>query len=344
MPVAATLDRAGAVCQDVTEFFHVGLNVSDLGRAVRFYTALFGQSPAKQYVDYAKFEVTEPPLVLALYPNPQSPGGSLNHLGLRLRDSLQLVEMQRRLEEAGISTQRQDEVECCYSRQTKFWITDPDRTLWEIYTFHDDIEHSGFDDAPIRSRVSTPRSIWEHHLKEPVPNRLSFLENSLDEVRLEGTFNALLPEETMQQLLTEAGRVLKEGGRIVVHALVGDRAFPGTPQLPGMASMVERVPLETEPSELLRQSGFVDIHFEKLGDIHCFQVNGVELRELRLTAIKSGHRHEGLVTVIYKGPYSEIELDDGLVLKRGETISILKSVADRIRSGPAADAFGLVQV
>ena len=343
MSATSTLDPAGNSCQDVTQFFHLGLNVSDLDRAVRFYSALFGQSPAKHYADYAKFEVSEPPLVLALYPNPQSPGGSLNHLGFRMRDSSQLVEMQRRLEEAGISTQRQDDVECCYSRQTKFWITDHDRNLWEIYTFHDDIEHSGFDDAPILSKVSVPQSSWEHRLKEPVPNRLSYLDNSLDEVRLEGTFNALLPEETMRQLLAEARRILKEGGRIVVHALVGDCAFPGTPQLPGMASMVERVPLETEPLELLRQSGFVDVNYEKLGDIHCFQVDGVELRELQLTAIKPGDRHEGLVTVIYKGPYSEIELDDGLVLKRGETVSISKTVADRLRSGPAAEAFGLVQ-
>ena len=42
MSVASTHEPAGSVCQDVTEFFHVGLNVSDLDRSVRFYTALFG--------------------------------------------------------------------------------------------------------------------------------------------------------------------------------------------------------------------------------------------------------------------------------------------------------------
>src|SRR5262245_51204010 len=123
--------------------FHIGLHVSDLNRAVRFYRTLFALEPAKHLEDYAKFEVATPPLVLALYPSPQIPGGALNHVGLRYPDSAALVEVQRRLEEAGIRTQRQEGVECCYARQTKFWVTDRDRTLWEIYTLQEDIEHSG---------------------------------------------------------------------------------------------------------------------------------------------------------------------------------------------------------
>ena len=64
--------------------FHASLNVSDLGRAVRFYQALFGVGPAKHYPDYAKFEVWTPPLVLSLKPKRACAGGPLNHLGLRL--------------------------------------------------------------------------------------------------------------------------------------------------------------------------------------------------------------------------------------------------------------------
>ena len=37
--------------------FHVSLNVSDLPRSVAFYAALLGVTPAKVYVDYAKFEI-----------------------------------------------------------------------------------------------------------------------------------------------------------------------------------------------------------------------------------------------------------------------------------------------
>ena len=46
--------------------FHVGLNVADLGRSVQFYRLLLGVEPARQYDDYARFELEQPPLVLAL--------------------------------------------------------------------------------------------------------------------------------------------------------------------------------------------------------------------------------------------------------------------------------------
>src|SRR4051794_33487245 len=90
--------------------FHAGLHVTGLARSVRFYRALLGVEPAKHFDDYARFEVERPPLVLALYPSPQPPGGALNHVGLRLPDAADLVEVQRRLEEAGIATQRQEGV------------------------------------------------------------------------------------------------------------------------------------------------------------------------------------------------------------------------------------------
>lgn len=123
--------------------FHVSLNVANLERALVFYRALFGREPLKHHVDYAKFELDEPPLVLSLKPIPYAHGGTLNHLGFRVPDSEHLVQFQKRLEQAGFRTQRQDGVECCYARQTKFWVADPDSNLWEIYVFHADIDYKG---------------------------------------------------------------------------------------------------------------------------------------------------------------------------------------------------------
>ena len=54
-----------------------------------------------------------------------------------------LVAMQSRLELAGIRSTREEGVECCYAKQTKFWVTDPDGTLWEVYTLEGDIDHRG---------------------------------------------------------------------------------------------------------------------------------------------------------------------------------------------------------
>jgi catechol 2,3-dioxygenase-like lactoylglutathione lyase family enzyme len=322
--------------------FHLGLYVADLERSVAFYRALLGTAPAKWLADFARFEVEQPALVLVLYPSPQAPGGPLNHVGLRLTDSAMLVEVQRRLEEAGIATQRQEGVECCYARQTKFWATDPDRTLWELYTLDEDIEHSGFDDPPAPV-APPPQAVWAHHLTEAVPPRIGHGDGTLDEVLLEGTFNAALPATARTAFLAEVYRVLKPAGRVRFHGLVCDKPFPGTPKLPGLASVVQQVPLETDALEWLERAGFRDHFFERLGDIHCFGVGGVELREMRLTAVKPPPgAEEWSCPVMYKGPFGEVIDDDGTVFRRGERTLVRASQAERLRRGPAAEQFAFL--
>ncbi|WP_020476045.1 ArsI/CadI family heavy metal resistance metalloenzyme [Zavarzinella formosa] len=318
--------------------FHLGLHSSDLGRSVRFYETLLGAPPVKNLPDYVRFEIADPPLVVALYPNPQVPGGALNHVGLRLDSSESLVELQRRLEEQGISTQRQEGVECCYSRQTKFWVTDPDKTLWEIYTLEEDIDHSGFDDAPVKA--AAVEAIWQHRITDPIPAVIPHGDDSLDEVILEGTFNAILPEGALTRLLGEIRRTLKPGGRIAVHGLVGDKPFPGAPKLPGMASLVRRVPVETEALEMLLAAGFGSLAFDKLGDIHCFRVNGVELREMRLAGRKAV-KETASALVLYKGPFEQVVAEDGTTLRRGVAVRVSGELAGLLRVG-SADQFSFL--
>jgi catechol 2,3-dioxygenase-like lactoylglutathione lyase family enzyme len=140
-PIAApnrTPERATAVIK-----FHASLNVSDLARSITFYTALLGEGPVKVYADYAKFEIDEPPLVLSLKPKRACAGGPLNHLGLRLVTVEQLRAIQERLRAVGARIGEQDDVKCCYARQTKLWVTDPDETLWEVYVLHEDVPDWG---------------------------------------------------------------------------------------------------------------------------------------------------------------------------------------------------------
>ncbi|MFM9068825.1 MAG: ArsI/CadI family heavy metal resistance metalloenzyme [Planctomycetota bacterium] len=123
--------------------FHASLNVADLPRSLEFYTALFGVSAVKAYDDYAKFEIENPPLVLSLKPKRACVGGPLNHLGLRLTSLADLEAILARLQQVTTRIGRQDDVQCCYARQTKLWITDPDGTLWEVYVLHDDVVNWG---------------------------------------------------------------------------------------------------------------------------------------------------------------------------------------------------------
>src|SRR5262245_32886789 len=225
--------------------FHLSLNVADLKRSVAFYRVLFDREPAKLRGDYAKFEPDEPPLVLSLEPTPRPSGGPLNHLGFRLPDARSLVAMQERLEKAGIRSQREEGVECCYARQTKFWVHDPDGTLWEFYTLDDDgLDHRGAGQSAEVMHGSTlpdEAAVWEHHLGSPVPVRIDACDASKDEVRLRGSFNLPLNEGEQRLLLDEARRVLKPNGRLFVHVLTGDRPH-AEPKLPGRAASVRYVP------------------------------------------------------------------------------------------------------
>ena len=123
--------------------FHLSLNVSSIERVSSFLQLVLGVAPAKLRADYAKFELDSPPLVLSLEPNPPQESGSLNHLGFRFATTADLLNAQQRIEAAGISTQREEGVECCYAKQTKFWVHDPDQRLWEFYVLEGDLEHRG---------------------------------------------------------------------------------------------------------------------------------------------------------------------------------------------------------
>jgi catechol 2,3-dioxygenase-like lactoylglutathione lyase family enzyme len=332
-----------------TRKFHFGLNVTDIDRAVAFYRILFGVEPAKHFADHAKFEVDDPPLILSLHPSPRAAGGALNHVGFRVASSEKLVAVQHRLEIAGIRTEREEGVECCYARQTKFWVPDADKDLWEIYTLEDDLDHSGFGGAEGGGvpRVDDTHEpvVWEHMLYAPIPQQIPFAEGTVDEIRLQGTFNAELADDARRRVIAETFRVLRPGGRIVVHGLVSDRPFPGVPALPGPAAMVRHIPVATAALDELAAGGFTGLFYETLGDIHCFQAGGVELREMRLVGVKpfdenSTDENRGRMEyfVLYRGPLAQVN-EQSRVFPRGKRVRVDAATWRLFREAPFAEQF-----
>ena len=317
--------------------FHLSLNVSDLAKSVAFFRVLFNMEPAKLRADYAKFEPDDPPLVLSLEPTPREVGGPLNHLGFRLADSKALVDMQKRLELAGIRSQREEGVECCYARQTKFWVHDPDNTLWEVYTLEEDIEHRGAGQSQEAMRPAAATTVqpvvWEHFLGQPIPERVRFENGTVDEVRLKGTFNVPVETAARERLLAEAYRVLKPGGKVFVHVLTADRAVAELPTLPGPAAVVRHAPLQTEMVSAVSAAGFGGVRMVKYNAKPCFQVPAADLRETQIEGWKRPPA-PGSRAVLYKGPFQEAVLDGGLVLPRGTWVRVDAAVADAL-AGPA---------
>src|SRR5262245_8465352 len=330
---AETVAPAAAATQ-----FHVTLCVADLSKSVCFYECLFGGPPMLLHGNYARFEVESPALVLVLYATTRPPGGTLSHVGLRLTSSEELVDLQRRLESAGVSTQRQEGVECCYAKQTKFWVNDHDGALWEFYVLEGDIDHSGFDDIPQGKQDasnSAGSSVWIHRLTDPLPSRIFCLDGSVDEVRLEGTFNIPLDAPSQAKLLSEVKRILRPGGKVMVHGLVGDKALSGEPKLPGLASLVRHVPVEHELETALRAAGFESLFYETMSDVNCIRQDGIDLRHCLLAGRRPAES-SGCATepVLYRGPLAQVRDEQGNVYRRGERVIVPLEVADQLRTGP----------
>jgi catechol 2,3-dioxygenase-like lactoylglutathione lyase family enzyme len=326
--------------------FHLSLNVADLGRSVAFFRTLLGVEPAKLRADYAKFEPADPPLVLSLEPAKEvGRGGPLNHVGFRLPDAKTLVAVQERLERARLRTKWEEGVECCYARQTKFWAHDPDGNLWEVYTLDGDIDHRGAGQSEAvvlgtPAAVDAPRQpvAWEHRMHEPLPARVPLADGAADEVRLRGTFNLPLPADDRRAVLAEARRVLRPGGRLFVHVLVGERPV-ADPDLPGPAGAVRAVPAEGEPVGWLEAAGFAGVRMLKFDAAPCFVRDGVGMRELQLEGFTPAADDGAGAEVLYKGPFRELRDDEGRVYPRGRRVRVPAAVADRLRSGEAAASF-----
>ncbi len=120
----------------------LALNVADIDEAVAFYTKLFRVAPAKRKPGYANFAITEPPLKLVLIQGDGVPG-SLNHLGVEVESTDEVVSATARLQGEGLACATEDQVTCCYALQDKVWVDAPDGEPWEIYTVLADVEMAG---------------------------------------------------------------------------------------------------------------------------------------------------------------------------------------------------------
>jgi catechol 2,3-dioxygenase-like lactoylglutathione lyase family enzyme len=118
---------------------HMGLAVKNLERSVAFYSTLFGQEPKKTRPRYAKFEVAEPPVNLALNEVgvDTGPNNPVAHFGIQVKSTEAVGNVADRLKAAGLETAVEDNVTCCYAVQNKVWATDPDGNNWEVYVVLD---------------------------------------------------------------------------------------------------------------------------------------------------------------------------------------------------------------
>jgi catechol 2,3-dioxygenase-like lactoylglutathione lyase family enzyme len=122
---------------------HLALTVTDVERSVPFYEALFGTVPEKRRPGYAKFSIAEPALNFTLTQGERSELGAFNHAGIQVETTAEVLAARDRLMAAGLAAFAELDTTCCYARQDKIWVRDPDGTPWEVFATHEDTEEEG---------------------------------------------------------------------------------------------------------------------------------------------------------------------------------------------------------
>jgi len=122
---------------------HLALTVTDVERAIPFYEALFGTAPEKRKPGYAKFSVAEPALNFTLTQGRRAELGAFNHAGIQVQTTDEVLAAKERLTAAGLAAFDEMDTTCCYARQDKIWVRDPDGTPWEVFATHDDTDEHG---------------------------------------------------------------------------------------------------------------------------------------------------------------------------------------------------------
>ena len=119
---------------------HVSLYVADIQKSTDFYTSFFNQEPTKIKPGYAKYTLSDPSLIISFVENKNRVQSNFGHLGFQVETIEDLNIKLWEAKKKNLVTKEEVGTNCCYAKQDKFWVTDPDGVQWEVYYFHEDAE------------------------------------------------------------------------------------------------------------------------------------------------------------------------------------------------------------
>jgi predicted lactoylglutathione lyase len=131
---------------------HLHVGVGNIENSVAFYSTLFAAKPTVLKDDYAKWMLEDPRINFAISSTDHTAIG-IEHIGLQVETSEELVEVHERLKSAGRPVLEEGATNCCYAKSEKNWITDPDGVIWE--TFVTNGETVNYGDKPVEELAMT---------------------------------------------------------------------------------------------------------------------------------------------------------------------------------------------
>lgn len=143
------------------------------------------------------------------------------------------------------------------------------------------------------------------------------------------------------QMIREIFRVLRRGGRIAISDIVADETVPAAlkadPEL--WSGCISGAFVEGELLAELEAAGFYGIAIDKWETTPFRAVDGIEFRSVTVTATKGkeGTCYEANQAVVYRGPWRQVEDDDGHVLRRGERVAVCAKTFEILRGDPYGD-------
>jgi arsenite methyltransferase len=197
---------------------------------------------------------------------------------------------------------------------------------------------------PIRDPESWIRS---RQLEERLrSNQPMIADESVDGVTSNCVLN-LVRRQDRGQLFSEILRVLRRGGRAAISDIVSDEDVPEYMQQNGAlwSGCISGAFREDRFLRAFEEAGFHGVEIAKRQRTPWRTVDGIEFRSVTVVAHKGkqGPCLERKQAVIYRGPFKQVEDDDGHVYPRGERMAVCDKTFHLLQQPPYAGMFDPIE-
>ena len=150
-------------------------------------------------------------------------------------------------------------------------------------------------------------------------------DNSADVVISNCVLNLVRPEDK-KHLFQEIFRVLKRGGRAVISDIVCDEdpteEMINDPEL--WSGCISGAFREDDFLTMFEEAGFYGVEILKREEQPWHTIDGIEFRSMTVRAYKGkeGECLDRKQAVVYKGPWKQVQDDDGHIYCRGERMAV----------------------